>query len=72
MQDATSPAHGGFQVWTGHESKLEEFNHAKQELFYPGQNSNLQKVTNTYLDWFQNSNAPLPTGNLFNGIKHDN
>jgi len=27
--------------------------HATQELFYPGFNSNLQNVTNTFLDWFE-------------------
>lgn len=38
----------------------------------PGQGSNLQKVTNEYVDWFMNnSNVPLPTQNLFNNIKQD-
>jgi hypothetical protein len=70
-QDATSPAHAGFQEWSDHPSALQKVNHVSQELFYPGENSNLQKVTNQYLDWFQKSNAPLPSGNLFDGIKHD-
>jgi hypothetical protein len=43
----------------------------KQKLSYPGKNSNLQKVTNQYLDWFEHSNAPLPKENLFIGIKSD-
>jgi len=71
LQDATSPAHAGFQLWSDHPSATQVYNHVKQELFYPGENSNLQKVTNQYLDWFQKSNAPLPSGNLFDGIKHD-
>jgi hypothetical protein len=71
LQDAMSPAHAGFQQWSDHPSATQVYNHVTQELFYPGENSNLQKVTNQYLDWFQKSNAPLPSGNLFNGINHD-
>lgn len=71
LQDATSPAHGGFQVWTGKESLLQQGNHVRKELVYPGGNSNLQKVTNMYLDWLQKSNVPLPTTNLFASIKTD-
>jgi hypothetical protein len=71
LQDATSPAHAGFQSWSDHETKTQLFNHIKQELFYPGVNSNLQRITNQYLDWFENSSAPLPNGNLFNNIQHD-
>ena len=71
LQDATSPAHGGFQQWDGHENLGQQYSHVKQELTYPGKNSNLQKITNIYLAWFQNSSSPLPKGNLFNGIKTD-
>jgi RHS repeat-associated protein len=71
LQDATSPTHAGFQVWTGEETIKQEVNHISKELFYPGTNSNLQKVTNQYLDWFQKSTAPLPSTNLFSGINHD-
>jgi uncharacterized protein RhaS with RHS repeats len=71
LQDATSPAHGGFQVWTGHENLIQEYNHVKQELTYPGVQSNLQQVTNTYLAWFQNNTTALPSTNLFNDIKQD-
>ncbi|KAB1230975.1 RHS repeat-associated core domain-containing protein [Chryseobacterium viscerum] len=70
LQDATSPAHGGFQTWTGNESLKQEVGHVKQELFYPGTNSNLQKVTNYYLNLFQNG-GDLPKGNLFQSISHD-
>ncbi len=70
LQDATSPAHGGFQMWSGNESLAEEIKHVKQEIFYPGTNSNLQKVTNYYLNWFQNG-GQLPKGNLFQSISHD-
>ncbi len=70
MQDATSPVHSGFQEWTGTESMLEQYNHAKHELVYPGLDSNLQIITNKYLDWFQ-SNNPLPDGNLFINIQSD-
>lgn len=71
VQDATSPAHGGFQVWTGNESLSEQSAHVIKELFYPGGNSNLQGVTNSFLNWFENSNKPLPKENLFNSIKTD-
>ncbi|MDZ7897958.1 MAG: hypothetical protein U5N85_08015 [Arcicella sp.] len=71
LQDATSPVHGGFQVWNGNESLLELIGHGSRELHYPGFNSNLQKVSNQYLQWFENSNSPLPKGNLFLNIKTD-
>lgn len=71
LQDATSPAHSGFQEWDGNESLSEIKKHVTQELFYPGRNSNLQKVTNKYLNWFQSSDTSLPSENLFNSIKSD-
>ena len=71
LQDATSPSHGGFKVWTGRETLRQQIGHVVKELFYPGTNSNLQKVTNMYLDWFEKSTSPLPSGNLFNTIKTD-
>ena len=63
LQDATSPAHAGFQVWSDHVSLGELILHADKELTYPGSGSNLQRVTNELLDLF-NHNAPLPAGNL--------
>ncbi|MBD0256192.1 MAG: hypothetical protein ICV83_10775, partial [Cytophagales bacterium] len=71
LQDATSPAHAGFQVWRGNESDAEWAAHVKQERDYPGYNSNLQQITNKYLEWFENSNLPLPSTNLFIDIQHD-
>lgn len=47
IQDATSPAHGGFQVWTGHEDWKQEAAHVLKEFLYPGVNSNLPQVTST-------------------------
>lgn len=70
IQDATSPAHSGFQEWGGSESVLEILSHIRQELTYPGQSSNLQKVTNWFLDSFNRGND-LPSQNLFNNIKSD-
>jgi hypothetical protein len=70
LQDATSPSHAGFQVWSGHEDWITEGAHVNSELIYPGINSNLQNITNKILDLFQNK-LPLPSGNLFNGIKAD-
>jgi hypothetical protein len=71
LQDATSPAHWGFQPWSDHLTEGQKWDHVKQELFYPGTGSNLQMITNKYLDWFENSNQPLPKENLFNNIQHD-
>ncbi|MBY0349050.1 MAG: hypothetical protein K2W79_12390 [Hydrotalea flava] len=71
LQDATSPAHGGFQEWSGEETLGEQAKHVAKEFNYPGKNSYLQKVTNFYLDWFEKGNKELPSGNLFDLIKHD-
>jgi hypothetical protein len=71
LQDATSPAHSGFQRWGDHLQKPFQLAHVLKELFYPGVHSNLQKITNQYLEWFEKSNAPLPKENLFSKIKSD-
>jgi hypothetical protein len=72
LQDATSPAHNGFQPWGDHPSAGELYKHVKQELLYPGVNSNLQKITDYFIQWFENANRPaLPSKNLFSGINHD-
>jgi hypothetical protein len=36
LQDTTSPAHGGFQPWSDHETKNQIISHVSKELFYPG------------------------------------
>jgi RHS repeat-associated protein len=71
LQDATSPAHGGFQPWSSNEDASGWWNHVKQEGFYPGMNSNLQKVTDQYLKWFESTSTTLPAENLFLNIKAD-
>jgi hypothetical protein len=71
LQDATSPAHNGFQPWSTHPGAVNDVMHVGQELIYPGTHSNLQQVTNQYLDWFEHSNAPLPKENLFKNIQAD-
>jgi RHS repeat-associated protein len=71
LQDATSPSHHGFQIWSGNENIFQEIGHVIKELHWPGSNSNLQKITNHYLNWFENSTAPLPKENLFSKIKSD-
>jgi len=45
LQDSTSPAHAGFQEWTGNETRLEEFNHYRKELVDPGADSELHRAT---------------------------
>jgi len=71
LQDATSPVHAGFQQWGSNESKSNLLAHILKEMLSPGASSNLQKLTNQYLQWFERSNTPLPSTNLFNDIKHD-
>lgn len=41
-------------------------------MTYPGENSNLQKITNKYVDWFENTkDALLQRDNLFDNITAD-
>ncbi len=70
LQDATSPAHAVFSPWHDNEGYLWSAIHAYHELFYPGVNSNLQQVTDKYLQLFR-SNKDLPRENLFLAIQHD-
>ncbi len=73
LQDATSPVHGGFQPWEDNPKFWREVvPHVYQERSYPGIRSNLQKITNYYLNWFENGEILLPTGNLFDNILTDN
>jgi len=71
LQDATSPAHGGFQPWGSNEGLGQEIMHVTQEYTYPGVNSNLQNVTTRWLEWFQSDNDVLPAENLFLNIHTD-
>ncbi len=72
LQDATSPAHNGFQPWGDKESNMNIYKHIIKEGLYPGRNSNLQKVRDYYIDWFENPNRPaLKNDNLFSNIKSD-
>ncbi len=70
VQDATSPSHAGFQMWNGEESLIKTGEHVVNELYYPGKNSNLQNVTNFYINLFE-LGKELPKENLFNNIKAD-
>jgi RHS repeat-associated protein len=72
LQDATSPVHAGWQVWTGKEWPTTEAWHAVQELFYPGVKSNLQNVTNQILDMFQRQHDLPEYWDVFSIVKgHD-
>ena len=66
LQDSTSPAHAGFQVWKGMENttQLEMINHGRKELFYNSHNKDaaLYRATEAAWLWFQNRS--LPDGNL--------
>ncbi len=70
LQDATSPAHSGFQVWSDAPGASAVASHVLKELSYPGITSNLQSITGYYLNLFS-SGKPLPQGDLFSNIKSD-
>ena len=63
IQDSTSPAHAGFQVWSGEETFGEQVRHVGSELADPGRGSALHLATETAWQWFQQ--GQLPEGDLF-------
>jgi hypothetical protein len=63
LQDATSPAHSGFQLWTGEETLSQQLEHAGQEIMDPGPGSALYGATNDAWNWF--NSGELPEGDLF-------
>lgn len=65
LQDATSPAHTGFQQWTGEETWGETLGHIRSELYDPGAGSSLDGVTQQAWGAFQK--GKLPKGDLFGG-----
>jgi RHS repeat-associated protein len=65
LQDATSPAHAGFQQWTGEETWGETLGHIRKELYDPGSGSSLDNITQQAWDAFQK--GELPKGDLFGG-----
>jgi RHS repeat-associated protein len=64
LQDATSPAHKGFQPWTGNETWLERKIHSAKESIFPGYDSPLQNITTIMIALFEKG-QPLPRRNLF-------
>ena len=71
LQDATSPAHNGFQGWGDNVSDDDKARHVLKEFRYPGNQSNLQSITNQYVNLFMNSYNNLPDDDLFKDIKAD-
>ena len=63
LQDSTSPAHTGFQVWSGNESKFQQLEHVLKEFVNPGSDSELYRATEQAWEWF--NSGSLPEGNLF-------
>jgi hypothetical protein len=59
LQDSTSPAHEGFQVWLGASFFVEALEHVKAENFDPGVNSALDKITRRAWSYFT-GDEPLP------------
>lgn len=58
MQDSTSPAHEGFQLWEGNPSGWEMVTHAVQESRNPGTNSAMGKITKTGWQYFNSNTVP--------------
>ncbi len=71
LQDATSPAHSGWQPWSDHPGTEAEIRHVLKEIKYPGPHSNLQMVTNQYIEMFVNGRFLPANTDLFSGIKAD-
>lgn len=69
LQDATSPEHTGFQEWSDDMSNTDKIKHGLGEISDPGEGSNLYKITNKALGWFES--GKLPEGNLFDNIDAD-
>ncbi len=60
LQDATSPAHNGFQEWNEKWDPLEEYlYHIKWELYDPGHDSELDRATARAWNYFKGT-SPLP------------
>ena len=59
LQDATSPAHIGFQIWRGTGHLIDAKKHTDRENYDPGQNSTLDTATKKAYDYFKGS-VPLP------------
>ncbi|OJY97062.1 MAG: hypothetical protein BGP25_12190 [Lysobacterales bacterium 63-13] len=58
IQDSMSPAHSGFQLWTGEETKREIFDHLTRELSDPGSGSELDTATRNAWEWYSSRQFP--------------
>ena len=70
LQDGTSPAHKGFQSWTGNENLLEKQIHNANESRFPGHHSRLQYITTLMIGLFE-TKGTLPKKNLFDFFNFD-
>jgi len=72
IQDATSPAHFGFQKWLGEDVLIEAVDHVRRETFDPGPNSELDKATSWFWCFFSTGpDAPVLPFDFFNNLGHD-
>ena len=69
LQDATSPAHTGFQPWDGDTWSEAAYQHVERENFDPGADSALAAATLNA--WGYLDAAQLPE-DFFNGLGVDN
>ena len=70
IQDTTSPAHTGFQVWRGTSHWIAALNHVRRESYDPGTGSHLDTAT-AWLWTFLNCPAPALPADFFTNLGHD-
>jgi hypothetical protein len=70
IQDSTSPAHHGFQVW--YDDTPEALDHVRREDFDPGAGSRLDNATAWLWTFFVCNNPPTPLpSDFFGGLGMD-
>jgi len=58
LQDSTSPSHRNFPTWSGEEDALARVRHAWSESTYPGDNSDLYRITQQAYKWYLSGKLP--------------
>ena len=63
LQDSTSPQHQNFPIWSGSKNPVTWIRHSWGEGKYPGDDSDLYKITQKAYSWYLS--GQLPEGILF-------
>lgn len=72
VQDATSPAHAGFQTWFGFWNPIRAYLHVRKEGFDPGPDSGLDDATIWLWTFFVcKDQAPALPQDFFEGLSVD-